>query len=372
MFETDYERILKLVDNVDPVAYGRNRNFIDGDVSRLSPYISRGVISTKQVMKRTLERGFNPDDIQKWLQELAWRDYWQLIWIEKGNEINYDLRREQPDAKNYKMPRAVVDASTGIEAIDDAIREFYKSGYIHNHVRMYIAAICCNMGGSHWKTPARWMYYHLKDGDWASNALSWQWVAGANSNKKYVANQDNINKYCHSNQKGTFLDIPYEAFDSMEVPEVLSGLIELEFKTPLPESGEISIDPDKPTLIYNYYNLDPIWKQGLDVNRILLLEPSVFDKYPVSKQNISFALELGKNIPGLQVFVGEFGELTQNHSLREADVYFKEHPLNSNYEGTEEPRNWMFSVKGCYPSFFKFWNNARKELKRPADLFSQV
>ena len=38
-----------------------------------------------------------------------------------------------------------------------------------------------------------------------SNALSWQWVAGTNSHKKYLANQENINKYCKSNDKNTFL-----------------------------------------------------------------------------------------------------------------------------------------------------------------------
>ena len=42
---------------------------------------------------------------------------------------------------------------------------------------------------------ANWMYFYLLDGDLASNSLSWQWICGANSNKKYIANQDNINKY---------------------------------------------------------------------------------------------------------------------------------------------------------------------------------
>mgnify|MGYP006195700273 CR=1 FL=1 len=60
---------------------------------------------------------------------------------------------------------------------------------------MYLAAMVCNNAKSHWLTPARWMYYHLLDGDLASNALSWQWVAGTFSHKKYIANQQNINKY---------------------------------------------------------------------------------------------------------------------------------------------------------------------------------
>jgi len=42
------------------------------------------------------------------------------------------------------------------------------------------------------------MYYHLFDGDWASNAWSWQWIARVNSSKKYFANQENINNYAGS------------------------------------------------------------------------------------------------------------------------------------------------------------------------------
>ena len=29
--------------------------------------------------------------------------------------------------------------------MDECIQEFYETGYIHNHMRMYIAAVCCNM-----------------------------------------------------------------------------------------------------------------------------------------------------------------------------------------------------------------------------------
>ncbi len=160
-FETNYEEILSRIDRVDPVAYGRTRNFIDGAVTKLSPYISRGVISTRQVFRAVMERGFDPGKIGKFIQELAWRDYWQQVWIANGSEINQDLRREQPNICHYKMPRALVEASTGINAIDEALHEFHETGYLHNHVRMYVAAIACNVGGSHWRVPARWMYYHL-------------------------------------------------------------------------------------------------------------------------------------------------------------------------------------------------------------------
>ena len=228
------------------------------------------------IMEHILDLGHPYYKVEKLIQELAWRDYWQQIWIAKGNLINSDLKQEQQDVDHYKMPKSIVDAETGIEAIDGAIKQFYVHGYIHNHIRMYIASIACNIGKSHWKTPAKWMYYHLLDGDWASNALSWQWVAGANANKKYFANQENINKYCYKDQKNTFLDVDYPKLYDIKTPEVLTETTTLDLRTILPPKKSIDVDLSLPLLIYNYYNLDPQWRSGEQANRILLLEPECF------------------------------------------------------------------------------------------------
>ena len=359
-FTTAYSKILGLLDDIDPVLYGKTRNFIDGAVTRLSPYISRGVISTRMVMEHVLEQGYPFNKIEKFIQELAWRDYWQQIWIAKRQAINQDIKRTQPDVSNHKISRAIIDARTGIEAIDNAISGFYKYGYLHNHVRMYIASIACNVGRSHWFVPARWMYYHLIDGDWASNALSWQWVAGANSGKKYYANQENVNKYCHTEQSDTFLDIDYSAFQNMVVPDSLSEAYLPELLTPLPDYEPIHLDPSKPVVVYNYYNLDPTWKSSMDANRVLLIEPSVFLEYPVSQNAIDFMINLSKNIVGIQTYVGEFHELAS--AAQQSNIFYKEHPLNQ-YQGNEESRDWMFTVKGYFPSFYAFWKKCKKELK---------
>ena len=101
---------------------------------------------------------------------------------------------------------------------------------MHNHLRMYVASIVCNVAQSHWINPARWMYYYLLDADWASNSLSWQWVAGSNSNKKYFANQDNINKYCLTTQKGTFLDLDYQKISKIRNSRIAEEFTILQFK----------------------------------------------------------------------------------------------------------------------------------------------
>lgn len=362
MFPTDYSDILQRIEQIDPIRYAKTRNFHDGAVTKLSPYISRGVISTRQVFDHILSLKLSWDATEKLVQELAWRDYWQQAWIGKGKAIFEDLRRPQEPVSNYKIPSSIINGTTKIEAVDNAIQELYESGYMHNHMRMYVAAIACNMGESHWNIPSQWMYAHLLDGDLASNTLSWQWVAGSNANKKYYANQDNINKFFNSDQRDTFLDVGYEKFGQLEIPEELVALSSFELQIALPEFIDIQINRDKTTLIYNYYNLDPNWHKDEDVQRIFLLEPSIFERFPISQKCIDFALKLSENIPGIQLFVGEFEELKTK--VETEKIIYKEHPLN-NYEGIEESRDWLVpEVTGYFTSFFGYWKKAKKVLVR--------
>ncbi|HEY1047320.1 MAG TPA: FAD-binding domain-containing protein, partial [Bacteroidia bacterium] len=292
-FPTAYKQIIERMDAVDPVVYGKNRNYLDGAVTYLSPYISRGVISTKQVFESILNKGFKLYEIEKFVQELAWRDYWQQIWKHRGADINNDFRNKQEKVSKEGIPINITNGNTGIAAIDKGIHQLYETGYMHNHLRMYLASTACNVAECHWKLPAQWMYYHLLDADWASNALSWQWVCGANAHKLYYANQENINRFCNTDQKNTFLDFETEQLRSIPIPNELENTFTPNLACNLPTTDTIELDPLKDTLIYNFYNLDPNWRSELkNVNRVLLLEPSVFEQYPVSQKSIDFMIEL--------------------------------------------------------------------------------
>ena len=357
VFTTRYSEILERIESLDPILYGKTRNYTDGAVTRLSPYISRGVISTKQVLESVKQRGYAFKEIEIFVKELAWRDYFQLIWQEKPEDFNWFESLDQGG-----LPKAVLEASTGIHSIDQSIIDLEQTGYMHNHCRMYTAALVCNIARLHWLLPAKWMYFHLLDGDWGSNAGSWRWVAGSNGGKKYVANQENINRYTASSQLNTFLDIAYEDFENMEIPEVLLSKSFPKLKSTFPEMQTIKVDPGLPTLIYNYYNLDPNWHKGNAANRIFLLEPDLFEQLPVSKNCIDFSFDLALNIPEIQMYLGSFQNLKTTYNLM--DIRYKEHPLNSHYQGVEEPREWISSkVKGYFPSFFSFWRKLEKEIK---------
>ncbi len=319
------------------------------------------MISTRKVYEHIISLDLSWEKTEKLIQELAWRDYWQQVWIVKDDQIMSDLKNQQTPVTNYEVPEAIVNANTGIQVIDNAIKELYETGYMHNHMRMYVASLCCNVAKSHWLNPAKWMYGHLYDGDLASNHLSWQWVAGTNSKKKYYANQDNINKFFHSMQKNTFLDIDYDQFNSLKTPEVLINTIPFDLETSLPKVERPFLKRDKKTLVYNYYNLDPFWHPQEDAQRVFLLEPSFFKENPVSQNCINFAIELTKNIEGMQVFVGEFSDLMEQ--VNSDRIVFKEHPTNRHYRGKEESRDWLCDVTGYFPSFFAYWKKCIKVLK---------
>ncbi len=354
MFPTDYASILDRIAAIDPLAYGRTRNFEDGAVTKLSPYISRGVISTRMILDAVVARGYRPYKIEKFVQELCWRDYFQRI----AQARIEDFRFHDPVPA---MPKALVHAHTGIEAIDRSIQSLFDTGYMHNHMRMYVASIATNIARLDWQGPARWMHYHLLDADFASNNGSWRWVCGAGGRKKYYANQDNINRYFYSRQKNSFLDHDYAVLEQMAPPPALADAAPFEAITRLPGTPAPVINPSLPVLVYTAYNLDPRWHAGEDANRILLLEPDHFRQYPMSEKSIAFILALARNIPGMQLFTASFEDLQR--ITGDLPIHYKEHPLNAHFTGEEEPRDWIApQVSGYFPSFFAYWKKVVKQL----------
>jgi deoxyribodipyrimidine photo-lyase len=257
---------------------------------------------------------------------------------------------------NKGIPEAVLSAETGIRSLDTFLATFPQRGYLHNHLRMYLAAITCNVGKYHWSEPAAWLYYHLLDGDLASNALSWQWCAGTFSNKLYYVNQENINKYTGSRQQDTFLDCTYEELPLLKVPEELrkSAKADLVFTPPVTKALEIQAD--LPTFVYTHYTLDPTFHEGEEGNRILVLEPSHFAKHPMSPRTIQFIYDLAENIPGMQIYYGEYASLN-------IKAIFRDHPINAHFEGIREAHPTLSpGLLGEFNSFFSYWNKLSKKL----------
>ena len=191
--------------NIDPVGYAETRNFGHGKITRLSPYIHHGILSLNEARNFALTKCSEPAEITKFIQELAWRDFWQRAlaahpdWA--WNDIEPYKTGFAPNDYSDHLPEDIARGKTGIACMDAFIKELIDTGYIHNHARMYLASYVVHFRRVKWQTGARWFLRHLLDGDLASNNLSWQWVASTFSNKPYIFNLENVDKYF-----GTLID----------------------------------------------------------------------------------------------------------------------------------------------------------------------
>ncbi|WP_428388253.1 FAD-binding domain-containing protein [Mucisphaera sp.] len=201
---------------INPREYAKTRNFPDGSVTRLSPYLRHGVLSLAQVRDKAIETAGSARGAYKLINELAWRDYWRRVLGNIGNDIWTDLEDHKTglDASAYTddLPEDIANAQTGIDFIDLWITELYETGYIHNQSRMKLAAYLVHWRRVSWQTGAAWFLTHLLDADLASNNLSWQWVAGTFSHKPYIFNLENVQKWFgpHLNGRTPQGDNPFD------------------------------------------------------------------------------------------------------------------------------------------------------------------
>ena len=184
---------------IDPQKYCRTRNFLDGAVTNLSAYIRHGILTLNEVRNYAISQIDDPKKIEKFIQELAWREFWQRLYYTTPEIIWQDIEAYKTgfQASDYsnEMPNDIKEAKTKNAAINSFIYTLTDTGYLHNHARMYLASYIVHFRRIKWQIGAKWMHHYLIDGDLASNNLSWQWIASTFSNKPYIFNLDNVKKY---------------------------------------------------------------------------------------------------------------------------------------------------------------------------------
>ena len=186
--------------------YSKLRNFDYGpdnrsNISCLSPYITHGVISELEVIKKSLSK-FSFSKNEKFIQEVLWRTYWKgwlelrpNVWTDYLNELK-KIREEFKDNQNY---RNAIEGNTNIECFNEWIKELKETNYLHNHARMWFASIWIFTLDLPWQLGAEFFMKHLYDGDAASNTLGWRWVAGIQTQgKNYLASEWNIKKFTNN------------------------------------------------------------------------------------------------------------------------------------------------------------------------------
>lgn len=366
-FPTTRDEIEQRIDAIDVIAYARNRNFLNGSVTHLSPYITHGYISLPSLRDRVLQK-FTKKEAYTFIFELAWREFFQRTWQKEGDAIFYSLKQPQVNVFHKTgLPKSYIDKKTKIEAIDKALNDLEDIGYVHNHARLWMASLITGIGKTAWQEGARHMYYHLLDGDRASNTLSWQWVAGTFSSKQYIANQDMINKYAMSKQYGTYLDTAVESLASVDTPQILveHETYNLALDDTLLQEESISRDTIevKETWLYSMWALDPVWKPTVskDIQKILFIDKDDLLRYPMSVKRLAFILALSKNIEGMRVYYGSLSDLKD--ALQGSTVYKKHHVTMLTWPGTMSNPEYLFPQVTTIPGgFMSFWKKCEPYL----------
>lgn len=197
--------------------YARTRNHLDGNVSRLNPYVTWGALTLRDLHDHVLATHPTRDkDHEKFVDELGWKAYFREGFRALGKRVYNDLEpyKYPTEPKKQGLPGGVEHAKTGIKAIDDIVQELLDTGYLHNHQRLWFASWWVHFAGHDWKSGEAFLYRHLLDGEPGPNALSWQWVASTFSGKPYVFNADNMRRNGVTEVGNAPFDASYEAIDA--------------------------------------------------------------------------------------------------------------------------------------------------------------
>ncbi len=84
-----------------------------------------------------------------------------------------------PYVEDKTALKAWTKGLTGYPIVDAGMRELWRSGYMHNRVRMIAASFLVKQLLCDWRSGEAWFWDTLCDADPANNPASWQWVAGS-------------------------------------------------------------------------------------------------------------------------------------------------------------------------------------------------
>ena len=110
--------------------------------------------------------------------EWAWSDNvapWQhpQAFADPAMEPDAEAAQHLPQLARWQR------GETGVPLVDAGMHELWRTGRMHNRVRMVAGSWLTKNLGIHWRHGEEWFWDTLVDADAASNPFNWQWVAGS-------------------------------------------------------------------------------------------------------------------------------------------------------------------------------------------------
>ena len=166
--------------------YHEKRDYpVEDATSKMSPHLRFGEISARTIFKKikrvvaldaTLARG-----AECFLREIGWREFSYHLLHRYPDLATKPLRpvfEKMPWEDNPSFLASWKKGKTGYPIVDAGMRQLWKTGWMHNRVRMIVASFLIKDLFIDWRVGESWFWDTLVDADPASNPASWQWVAG--------------------------------------------------------------------------------------------------------------------------------------------------------------------------------------------------
>ncbi|WP_461453605.1 DASH family cryptochrome [Mucilaginibacter sp.] len=155
--------------------------------SHLSPWISVGCISLRQIYWDVLKNEDNQHNNSPLIVELLWRDYFRFMFKKHGQK--FITAKNSNDVSDFAVNQDELftnwkNGETGTPLIDAIMHELNATGYINNYSRQTTAGYLVNILKVDWTKGAAYFEEKLIDYSPASNWGNWAFIAGIGSDPK--------------------------------------------------------------------------------------------------------------------------------------------------------------------------------------------
>ena len=162
----------------------RDLPYTDG-TSRLSPHLHFGEISPSTIWNKTIDEDPNAVNNElkaPFLRQLIWREFAYHLIYHFPHTAEHNLRNSFdrfPWSTDQEKLASWQKGETGYPIVDAGMRQLWRTGWMHNRVRMIVASFLTKHLLTHWLEGAKWFWDTLVDANLPNNTMGWQWAAGS-------------------------------------------------------------------------------------------------------------------------------------------------------------------------------------------------
>ena len=201
---------------VDGYLEGRDDLAADA-TSRLSPYLHFGCISANELVVGAPRSHGG----REFVRQLVWRDFFLQVLAAAPDYPRADYR-ESPERwiDDDEALTRWREGMTGVPLVDAGMRQLLAEGWMHNRARLVTGSFLTRHLKIDWRAGARHFWNLLVDGDVASNAGNWQWVAGTGNATRRTTKLNPLRQAKRFDRSGEYVRRYVPELADLETPTI--------------------------------------------------------------------------------------------------------------------------------------------------------